>query len=136
MGQAEAVLVDPSCSNSGTHADARNGVTADRLRRLASFQEKALMHALSFPKVRRVVYCTCSVHERENELVVAATLRKSPAWTLEEALPAWPRRGIPCSGGGGGGGRGLEEGLARCCLRVDPEKDHAHGFFIACLVRK
>ena len=88
-GKAEAVLVDPSCSNSGTldpsWSRTRSDASADgaemeaegfagsgvhggkggayvgrgrggeregeRLRRLASFQERALLHAFSFPKV-------------------------------------------------------------------------------------
>jgi 16S rRNA C967 or C1407 C5-methylase (RsmB/RsmF family) len=47
---------------------------AERLERLASFQEAALRHALRFPALQRLVYSTCSVHERENEAVVAAVL--------------------------------------------------------------
>ena len=33
------------------------------------------MHALSFPRVERVVYSTCSIDQRENEDVVANCLR-------------------------------------------------------------
>ena len=120
---------------------------AHRLRRLSHFQEKALLHALAFPSVRRVVYCTCSVHEQENEHVVAAgthftcftstkvqkltqkaVLSKTQGWALEKALPAWPRRGLVSER--------FDERLADCCIRVDPLADGAHGFFIACLVRK
>lgn len=44
------------------------------MERLAAFQEAALRHALQFPALQRLVYSTCSVHDRENEAVVAAVL--------------------------------------------------------------
>ncbi len=50
------------------------GLQGERLDRLANFQEAALRHALRFPALQRLVYSTCSVHERENEAVVAAVL--------------------------------------------------------------
>ena len=34
-----------------------------RLRTLAAFQLKVLLHALSFPSVERVAYSTCSVYQ-------------------------------------------------------------------------
>jgi 16S rRNA C967 or C1407 C5-methylase (RsmB/RsmF family) len=71
---------------------------------------------------------TCSVHAEENEAVVAAVLKAFPEWSLEEAIPGWHRRGIACEG--------LAGHLARCCLRVDPLLDQAHGFFVACLTKK
>ena len=46
----------------------------ERVGKLTDFQEAALRHALHFPALRRLVYSTCSVHERENEAVVAAVL--------------------------------------------------------------
>lgn len=52
---------------------------SDRLERLAAFQEAALRHALRFPALQRLVYSTCSVHERENEAVVAAVLPDAKA---------------------------------------------------------
>ena len=127
LAKAEAVLVNPSCSNSGTLADARSVVPSGRLQRLAGFQTRALAHSLRLPRVRRVVYSTCSVHAEENEAVVAAVLKEFPDWALEDALPGWHRRGIACEG--------LPENLARLCVRVDPLLDQAHGFFVACLVR-
>lgn len=35
----------------------------ERLTKLADFQKKCLMHALSFPKVQFVTYSTCSVNK-------------------------------------------------------------------------
>lgn len=67
-----------------------------RLQRLCDFQTKALDHALGFPKVRRVVYSTCSVHREENEDVVFACLqRHCDEFELEQVLPQWHRRGEP-----------------------------------------
>ena len=50
-----------------------------RVEKLAEFQEAALRHALAFPALRRLVYSTCSVHQRENEAVVAAVLTDAEA---------------------------------------------------------
>ena len=61
---------------------------------LARFQAAALRKAMSFPQVVRVVYSTCSVHDAENELVVAAVL----------ADPV----GTPDDDAGGGGGEDVE----------------------------
>ncbi|XP_037085003.1 28S rRNA (cytosine-C(5))-methyltransferase-like [Pollicipes pollicipes] len=73
--QLTAILLDPSCSGTGMAGrESADSVSADRLQRLANLQGMLLRHALSFPAVRRVVYSTCSVTERENEQVVAATL--------------------------------------------------------------
>jgi 16S rRNA C967 or C1407 C5-methylase (RsmB/RsmF family) len=58
---SQGILLDPSCSGSGTLEDAR-GVSRERLGRLASFQRLALRRALTeFPRARVVVYSTCSV---------------------------------------------------------------------------
>lgn len=49
-------------------------------------QESALLHALSFPNVERLVYSTCSVHERENERVVQAVLEAAGERGFELAV--------------------------------------------------
>lgn len=61
----------------------------ERLERLANFQEAALRHALRFPALQRLVYSTCSVHERENEAVVAAVLPEATeqGFRLQVLLP-------------------------------------------------
>ena len=144
LRRARAVLLDPSCSGSGTHrqisgdrmvfsdsrpaaaAAAQRDAAADRVEALARFQEAALRHALSFPSAERVVYSTCSVHARENELVVAAVLAHAErlGWRLGEALPSWPRRG-----------KSVFEGGQRT-LRVDAAADRTDGFFVALFVRE
>ena len=60
-------------------------------------QTKALRHALTLPKLERLVYSTCSIHEMENELVVKAVLPVAQAsgFQLTDPIPAWPRRGLP-----------------------------------------
>jgi len=70
--------------------------TDERVEALASFQEAALRHALRFPAALRVAYSTCSLHEREDEAVVAAVLQEAGelGFGLVAALPAWPRRGV------------------------------------------
>ncbi|CAN6458994.1 unnamed protein product [Victoria cruziana] len=135
--KVRAILLDPSCSGSGTstnrldyllpsydtgHAD--HGLVTERARKLSAFQKKALAHALSFPSVERVVYSTCSIHQEENEDVVRTILpiAESLNFQLEAPFPQWPRRGLPVFYG---------ENL----LRTDPA-DGMEGFFIALFVRK
>ena len=146
LAGVRAVLLDPSCSGSGTAAvrgdwlgaggegTEEGGTDAARLDRLASFQEVALTHALSsFPAATRVTYSTCSVHVRENEAVVATALGgpggRAGGWALEAALPAWHRRGLA------GAAPGLTDAEAACLVRVDPEADETDGFFVALFVR-
>jgi len=63
------VQLDDQEQEGGTDAEASKA--DDRLERLARFQLECLKHALSFPQVQLVSYSTCSVHQIENEEVVA-----------------------------------------------------------------
>ncbi|KAI4379631.1 hypothetical protein MLD38_005905 [Melastoma candidum] len=136
--EVRAILLDPSCSGSGTSAErldhllpshspghATNGSESGRLNKLAAFQKKALAHALSFPSVEKIVYSTCSVHQIENEDVVSSVLPQaaSHGFRLASPLPEWPRRGLPSFAG--------SENL----IRTDPAEDK-EGFFIALFVRE
>lgn len=137
--KVRAILLDPSCSGSGTAIDrldhllpsnapghASNSFTeTERGRKLSIFQQKALKHALSFPSVERVVYSTCSINQIENEDVVKSVLplAASYGFRLETPFPQWPRRGLP-----------VVEGSEHL-LRTDPAVDK-EGFFIALFVRK
>lgn len=138
----DAILLDPSCSGSGTSLSRRDnllddrnqGEDAERLARLASFQLAALKHALNyFPSCRRIVYSTCSIHPIENESVVskALSLAHSRGYRLalpsESPLRSWPRRGQR--------GHGLSDEDAAQCLRVDAKEDQTDGFFVAVFER-
>ncbi len=46
------------------------------------------------PSVKRVVYSTCSIHEAENENVVAGALQENEMFKLVKAIPSWERRGL------------------------------------------
>ncbi|KAK9078482.1 hypothetical protein SSX86_002539 [Deinandra increscens subsp. villosa] len=132
--KVRAILLDPSCSGSGTVADrldyllpshtSGDGGDEGRLIKLAAFQKKALIHALSFPAVERVVYSTCSVHQIENEDVISSVLplAKSYGFQLSTPFPQWARRGLP-----------VVEG-SQHLLRTDPVEDK-EGFFIALFTR-
>ncbi|KAI3991867.1 hypothetical protein MKX01_012812 [Papaver californicum] len=136
--KVRAILLDPSCSGSGTAVDrldhllpsytaAQAADIADtpRVKNLAAFQSKALVHALSFPAVERVVYSTCSIYQTENEDVVKSVLplADSLGFHLETPFPKWTRRGLPVFEG------------SEHLLRTDPVVD-MEGFFIALFVRK
>lgn len=98
----------------------------DRIEKLAAFQEAAVRHALQLPALQRLVYSTCSVHERENEAVVAAVLPEAQelGFWLVDPFPEWSRRGIA----------GAMEGADKL-VRVDPVADETDGFFIAVFER-
>ncbi|KAJ6924314.1 hypothetical protein NC652_017562 [Populus alba x Populus x berolinensis] len=132
--QVSAILLDPSCSGSGTAAQrldhllpsrTTDFVDTERLNKLAAFQKKALAHALSFPAVKRIVYSTCSVNQIENEDVVNSVLplATSNGFQLATPFPQWQRRGLPVFEG------------SEHLLRTDPVEDK-EGFFIALFVKK
>ncbi|XP_052170397.1 25S rRNA (cytosine-C(5))-methyltransferase NSUN5 isoform X2 [Diospyros lotus] len=135
LSVVRAILLDPSCSGSGTAAvrldhllpshDTGNAGDIDRLKKLHAFQKKALAHALYFPAVERVVYSTCSIHQIENEDVINSILPLASSFHFQLAtpFPHWPRRGRP-----------VFEGSSHL-LRTDLVEDN-EGFFIALFVRK
>ncbi|XP_040968828.1 25S rRNA (cytosine-C(5))-methyltransferase NSUN5 isoform X2 [Gossypium hirsutum] len=136
--KVRAILLDPSCSGSGTVAErldhllpshaagqSANVDETERLTKLASFQKKVLTHALCFPQVERIVYSTCSIHQIENEDVVNSILplAASHGFRLGTPFPKWHRRGLP-----------VLEGFEHL-VRTDPVEDK-EGFFIALFVRE
>ncbi|XP_048413242.1 probable 28S rRNA (cytosine-C(5))-methyltransferase [Stegostoma tigrinum] len=120
------ILVDPSCSGSGIVSrlnqltDDEESSSKQRLQALASFQCKALGHALRFPNVERVIYSTCSIHHEENEDVVKEILQQhSNRIRLVNLMPSWPLRGLDT----------FPEGP--WCIRATPSDTLTNGFFVA-----
>ncbi|KAM9344428.1 28S rRNA (cytosine-C(5))-methyltransferase [Pholidichthys leucotaenia] len=121
----EYLLLDPSCSGSGMvclqdDASVDKEKEQARLASLASFQLRCLNHGLKFPRLKRLVYSTCSVNSQENEEVVAACLQQNSGFRLVPLLPQWPERGL--------------EPLSQC-LRASTKKTCTQGFFVALLER-
>lgn len=112
--QVTHILLDPSCSSSGLHTH------GPELAPLVENQLKCINHAMRFPRVKKIVYSTCSIHDEENEAVVCKILDTHPEYELEHALPFWPRRGKPLDG------RGELEKCVRTLL-----EDDTIGFFLA-----
>ena len=97
-----------------------------RLASLANLQTMMLKHALRMPQLRRLVYSTCSIHERENEAVIDEVLADAEfhqRFQLVNALPRWKNRGH--------GNNVLQAHVALRCLRADPNADRTNGFFVA-----
>ncbi len=92
---------------------------------------------MSFPSARRITYSTCSIHDIENEDVVAKALQSydnivdKPSgvgnWELKVALPTWARRGKPNGS--------LSSEQSDAVIRCLPE-DGTNGFFVAYFERK
>lgn len=138
FSKVRAILLDPSCSGSGTASvrldhllpsyatgHAADVTNTERLNKLAAFQRKVLTHALSFPAVERVVYSTCSIHQIENEDVIQSVLplAASNGFQLATPFPQWQRRGLPVFEG------------SQHLLRTDPVED-GEGFFISLFTKK
>ena len=135
----EYILLDPSCSGSGivgrmdhltkdiegaTNEQEVLETEEDRIESLAEFQKSVLLHAFTFPNVKKVVYSTCSKHDQENELVVQHVLQNSTNWRLsKDVFTQWPRRGVEVIKGN----RNLVRSLA--------EEDKTIGFFVALFER-
>ena len=139
----DAVLLDPSCSGSGTSvsrmdyllpsaqeaADRGVNYTDDRVEQLSRFQLSAIIHAMSFPRVKKLVYSTCSVYCEENERVVARAMDegRKRGFELVSCIPSWPRRGIVETDAKDA----LPVEDAEKVLRIDPLVDGTDGFFVA-----
>ncbi|XP_054818628.1 25S rRNA (cytosine-C(5))-methyltransferase NSUN5 isoform X2 [Prosopis cineraria] len=133
--KVRAILLDPSCSGSGTASSrldhllpskaAGQDFDMERLNKLANFQRKALEHTFAFPTVERIVYSTCSINQIENEDVIMSVLpmAESYGFQLVTPFPQWQRRGLPVFEG------------SEHLLRTDPAVD-GEGFFIALFARK
>ncbi|XP_065156024.1 28S rRNA (cytosine-C(5))-methyltransferase [Atheta coriaria] len=130
LPDVEYILVDPSCSGSGItdRFEIENVSTpADRINKLSGFQIMALKHAMrAFPKVKRIVYSTCSILPEENEAVVQDVIRCNSNFKLvnaKELLKSWDNFGSDA----------YEVG--KYCIYSRPEYDLTNGFFVAVFER-
>ncbi|XP_063975530.1 28S rRNA (cytosine-C(5))-methyltransferase [Diachasmimorpha longicaudata] len=128
-GDVEYILVDPSCSGSGMERsefeDNQDRCTPDRLKRLQSFQVLLLRHALfNFPKVKRVVYSTCSIYPEENEMVVDEILEDiGQAYNLVPVKDLLKGQWINFSS--------QDYQCRDSCLYAKSDVDQSNGFFVA-----
>lgn len=136
------ILLDPSCSGSGiinrfdyllsssSEAGSFNDLVStqedemSRVKSLAEFQRTMILHAFKFPRVQKVVYSTCSIHDEENEQVVEEVLKLSDIFEIEKVLPQFESRGKS------------EYPHGELCVRTDPQKDLTIGFFVSIFSRK
>jgi putative methyltransferase len=134
--KVECALVDPSCSGSGNVAYLGSGgaelpenpATDENVQQLAADQLTLLLHVMSFPSMRQVVYSTCSIHKEEDEDVVAKVLKNNSDFELIEALPGWPHRGMKKLVGG--------SDIGPLVARASHDADSTNGFFVAKFQRK
>jgi len=122
------ILLDPSCSSSGMSLNPVADPAA--LAALAAAQMELVLHAMRFPNLQALVYSTCSIHEVENERVVAQVLAANEDFELDVALPHWPRRGRLLSD------EDRAHTIARCTVRSQYPDDETIGFYLARFVRK
>jgi 16S rRNA (cytosine967-C5)-methyltransferase len=120
----DRVLVDPPCSDLGTLAarpDARWRKRPETLGQLVDLQAAILdsaAHALRPGGI--LVYSTCTISPRENELQVAAFLDRHGDFAVDDLpsdLPVWNHPSVPR------------------LLQTLPHRDRTDGFFIARLRR-
>lgn len=129
------IMLDVPCSGSGMTTRLKFGDTEletakdkKRLWNLEALQRRMLVHAMSFPNVRRIVYSTCSIHQEEDENVVRYALKKfRNKFKLVNLFPEWNYgRGI-CENDSD-----LNELNLNYCIRTCYENNYTNGFFIAC----
>ncbi|AWP05626.1 putative methyltransferase NSUN7 [Scophthalmus maximus] len=81
---SSSALNDPVPTMHSEHGDwellpdlSHGSVSQRKIHKMASQQARLLAHALTFPKVQTVVYCTRSVYPEENEQLVKRVLDKT-----------------------------------------------------------
>lgn len=133
FSNVEFILLDPSCSGSGivgrmdhllkdVHENEDFDEVADRLTALSDFQKSAILHAMKFPSVKKIVYSTCSKYIQENEDVVNWVLDHSTGFQQSsDTFSTWKRRGLGENG--------------QAMIRTLPEEDMTIGFF-TCLFER
>lgn len=122
--EADVVIVDPPCSNSGVFAknpSMKWRITPSRLNSLAIRQFTILQSSARY--VRRgsnLIYCTCSILPEENEDVLIDFLRRNPDFHMTRQQPFLGSPGL----------KGLD-----LCQRFYTHLHDCNGYFIAKLHR-
>jgi len=122
--EADTILVDPPCSNSGVFA--RNPsmkwtITPGKVNEYASRQYSILNEAAGHVEPSgSIVYCTCSILPEENEFVIEKFLRRNQDFRVVPQTPFIGSAGL----------RGLD-----LCQRFYPQLHDCNGYFIAKLRR-
>ena len=119
-----------------------------RLEALSAFQLKLLLNAFRFPRAKKIIYSTCSIHAEENEHVVVKALNSPLAqqrgWRIlrrddqVSGMKAWDIRGhlAECEGLLSGSPHRTEQ-VADACIRCNKgTKEGTQGFFVAGFVRE
>ena len=122
--EADLVLVDPPCSNTGVFARNPAGkwrLTAAKVNEFALKQYSILAAGSEQVGDKGIlVYCTCSILPEENEYVIEAFLRKNPEFRVAPQTPFLGSQGL----------RGFD-----ACQRFYPHLHECNGYFIAKLQR-
>lgn len=102
-----------------------------RLLKLQSFQVSVILKAMTFPNAHTISYSTCSIHEEENEQVVANVLSSDIGTDWEVVSPVgfdgWTHRGAAT--------QNLPSMITDKLIRCAPE-DGTNGFFVCVFKRK
>ncbi|KAH0616239.1 hypothetical protein JD844_027212 [Phrynosoma platyrhinos] len=89
--ELKGLFAQMECKNAELLRDLSQGsVAEDKLNMLAQQQFKELTHAMQFSKVQAVVYCTCSVYQEENEVVVNKALGSGAEGTKAQPYKLCP----------------------------------------------
>lgn len=134
----DRILLDAPCSGLGNRPIFSTKLTPKALASFPKLQQKLLDVALKLLKINGIlVYSTCSVHEAENEMIVAWILNKyGHCIELETATPLFGRCGLK--------GAGLNDEQRKKVQRFGPPLNESEvedsitdsiGFFI-CKFRK
>ncbi|XP_036372508.1 putative methyltransferase NSUN7 [Megalops cyprinoides] len=145
MQKVRVVLLMPQCSASALsnpveyilsengNADllrdlSQGSITPAKLDELVASQTRDLTHALKFPKVQAVVYCTCSIYREENEDVVLRALERGVEGPKQQpyrlSVPPLASGAVP------------EEGSAKeRFFKMEPS-EQSDGCFLAVLTRE
>ncbi|KAF2480923.1 S-adenosyl-L-methionine-dependent methyltransferase [Neohortaea acidophila] len=152
MAEAETkqLATDDTSENVPLEGEAAGTKLQDRLAALSSFQLRLLEHAMTFHAVARIAYSTCSLHDEENEQVVAKALLSDVAvergWKIlrreqqVDGMQAWSKRGRVEAVAAVMNADTTEEidadVVAEACIRCEKGgEDGTMGFFVAGFMR-